>query len=113
MASFLVEVGLDFVKSFGRGSDFVDFFEKNVIFWGTKIHFFVAVGTGNIFAAENKADVFDNFFFCEIWMEGFVVVVGASEDFCDVAGTVGRGNNFSVEAARVAFEAGAVVFDGL
>ena len=45
-------------------------------------------------------------------MEEFVVIVGASEKFRDVAGAVGGRDDFAVDVAGVVREAGAVIFDG-
>ena len=45
-------------------------------------------------------------------MEEFVVIVGASEKFRDVAGAVGGRDDFAVDIAGVVREAGAVIFNG-
>ena len=107
-----VEFGLDLVEFFWGGGDVVNLFKKFVEFWVFEVHLFGAVGSRDVFAAEDEADVFDGFLFGEVGVESFVVVPGTDEDFGDVAGAVGGGDDFAVEIARVMREAGAVVFDG-
>ena len=107
-----VEFGLDLVEFFWGGGDVVNLFKKFVEFGVFEVHLFGAVGSRDVFAAEDEADVFDGFLFGEVGVESFVVVVGTDEDFGDVAGAVGGGDDFAVDVAGVVREAGAVIFNG-
>ena len=68
-----VEFGLDLVEFFWGGGDVVNLFKKFVEFGVFEVHLFGAVGSRDVFAAEDEADVFDGFLFGEVGVESFVI----------------------------------------